>query len=390
MPIAWYPWLTYMLMGSVIAAWSYSESSYEQLMARTRKTRRDYDDDYDNSKSYDDYDYGRVEGDAVSIDDSDDYNQEQGRSLIWIAFNNTALFMIAYVLQWFTYQAATSGIAYRRFMNSIIRYHITNVTPVGGRWYNNIKTIVWIYTSGPVACFALGAFALILYYRYFHKSTTLFRPFLIWLFTIGAVLSIGAVAAGILVKEDYRGIGYAIAWSGNRTVTRYIYLGITILLMLLVGFLLTKPILQTATSAEMIRRRGGARSEYLLFAFIIPAGLGGLLVSIFRLPGLEYYDVIALLMLIPTMLAMLSYSRQISTLRIIKSLEEARLSKFTIVLAFTLLITLRFVLDPGIRVSAFDPQYEAPGSVLGVAKPLDAPAASTESKPVEKESKKHP
>lgn len=145
-------------------------------------------------------------------------------------------------------------------------------------------------------------------------------------------------------------------------VMRYIYLGVATIFMLLIGFIATRPFLQSATRAELVKRRGGARSEYLLFSVIIPAGIGGILTCLFRLPAVEYYDIIALLFLIPSLLAMLSYGRQIASLRIIRTLDDISISKAAIIISLTFALAFRIMFDPGIHVNAFDPALEKIGS----------------------------
>jgi hypothetical protein len=57
---------------------------------------------------------------------------------------------------------------------------------------------------------------------------------------------------------------------------------------------------------------------------------------------------------------MFSYGRQISTIRIVRTYEDPKISKFAIALAIVLMVSLRFGLDPGIEVNAFPKKMEKP------------------------------
>jgi hypothetical protein len=327
------------------------------------RKRRNTDDDYDNGRSYDDYDYGKLtsEDDTMAVDNSDDeQGAEFGRILIWNAVNNTALFVTAYMLMFVIYQVATSTIAYRRFLNSVIRYYITNVTPVHNNWLYNYKTIIWIYAAGPVACLLTGMVCYFLYFKYFQKNVSLMRNFLLWMFLIGAMMTFGNIASGILIKDTYRGVGYAIAWGRTSMTLRYIYIGASIVMMILVGFFTVKAFLQTATRSDLVRRRGGARLEFLFFNVLIPIGAGSVIVFFPRLPALEYYEILAVLFFIPTLLAMFSYGRQITTIRLVRTLDDIPISKSAIGIAVGVLVLCRVLLDPGIDVNAFDKELEKP------------------------------
>lgn len=330
-------------------------------MARTKKKSARYDDDYDMGKSYDDYDYGKTNDDhstELIEDDQDEEGAELGRIQIWNAINNTALFVIAYMIMFLLTQGATSGMAYRRFMNSVIRFYITNVTPYEGNWLVNAKAIIWIYSSGPVLCFLTAIASYLIYWKFFQKTVGLFRKFLLWIHVIGMLMSLGYIGSGILITDSYRGIGYVVAWSGNTMVWRYTYIGVATVLMMLVGFWTAKAFLQTATRSEMVRRRGGARIEYLFFTVLLPMLIGSFIVSLPRLPQLENYELVGLLFLMPTVIAMFSYGRQIATLRLVRSMDDVPVSKIAIALAAVILIGTRIILDPGIRVDAFDPKFE--------------------------------
>lgn len=284
---------------------------------------------------------------------------EKSKILFTNLINGISVFIASYFIMYLVYHIATGLMVMRRQWNATMFYHRTDVFPFAKQWISNPKSVVWIYATGPVVCLIVAAIAGLLYFKIFRKRTGIVKFYFLWIQLIGAMFFFGGIGAGIMVTKDYRGMGYALAWGGVSASLRIIFLILSVLLMLIVGFLVTRSFLQTAQSRDLVRRRGWLRFRFMLFNAFLPFAIGSVFVTAIRYPLVQGYDMISLLFIIPSLIAMFSFGRAISRVKMAKAEDRIGLSWGAIAFAIILTLGVRVGLQSGIPFETYDKEESA-------------------------------
>jgi len=183
--------------------------------------------------------------------------------------NSTALFVLAYLIVWLTYQFAVMVQASFSNIDSVL-YYYEIMFPIGN--YSMLWSqfnIILITAAGPFISVVLG----VIYYYVFLGRTSLgkqIRQLLVWLYLISMAFFFGAFVAGAVTHQ---GFGYVADWLYMHIVFR---IGISMIFLFLLGFLGWKTIqhLPDVSGSDSFKR---SRTAFVLSRLSIPWLAGGAL-----------------------------------------------------------------------------------------------------------------
>ena len=152
------------------------------------------------------------------------------RAYLKPAINSTSLFVLAYLIVWFTYQLGVMIQASFSDIDSVLYYYEV-MFPIGN--YSQLWSqfnIILITAAGPMLSVLMG-----IIYRYVFLGRTnpgnQMRLLLVWLYLLSMAFFFGAFVAGIITNQ---GFGYVAGWLYMNIVFR---IGISLIFLFILAFL---------------------------------------------------------------------------------------------------------------------------------------------------------
>ena len=204
--------------------------------------------------------------------------QRQRKRLLHFAVNSTILYLIAYFICYFTYQAVVMFVASRFGLNSVF-YFFEVAFPAGNNstlWSN--FNIILITFSGPFICLMLGLYYLLLKAQK-SENKGLIKLFYLWLAYHSLNFFLGGFVSGVITKQ---GLGYVIGWMYLPTFIRFGGSIIFLFLMSLIGFVNAKIFLETTNSVYWTQKK--QRPVLVMFGAILPWAFSVIFLFILKNP----------------------------------------------------------------------------------------------------------
>lgn len=213
------------------------------------------------------------------------------REYIRPAINSTALFVLAYLIVWLTYQLAVMVQASLSHIDSVLYYYEV-MFPIGNysRLWSSFN-IILITIAGPL----LSVFMGILYYYVFlgrRNPGPQMRLFLVWLYLLSMAFFFGAFVAGMITHQ---GFGYVADWLYMNIVFR---IGVSLIFLLILGFMGWNAVklLPEVSGPDSFKR---SRTAFVLSRLSVPWLIGSALMFLLRRtsfvpqhPNILAYDLI--------------------------------------------------------------------------------------------------
>lgn len=205
------------------------------------------------------------------------------------AFNGAALYILTYYLVWGLHDAAKFGLS--RFFHLRGMWTPSRVvyTMVDNEWWR--KAVVTVYGVGPALCLVVGLAAFVWFWRYARAQPGLFKLLLLWLTFHSCNAVFGALLADSFTQS---GFYYVPDWLFKMgRVLDYILAGLAGLVQLVLGYFGAVAFLQAHDSRTVMRHFN--RKLMVFSTLMVPWVVGGLFISVAKLPYLSIQEVLHLL-----------------------------------------------------------------------------------------------
>ena len=270
--------------------------------------------------------------------------QSEKRKTSFLIFANSfSLFLLSYIVLYLVSQFATIIAALFFDFPTILYY-----------WeiYFNISTAEWtpeaiktVFTTGPLVSFIIGIISVIIYSN-LKEYTSRFKLFFLWLFIHSITFFFGAILVGTLFEK---GIGHTIGWLYIMDTGKVFYSIISIFIIMITGFIITRPVLFSANSyfTNLTRRN---RKLFIHSQITIPYLAGIAVLILLREPRFMFYETFitftAALILLPVLGTYNTYQDYYF------EFEEKKpaFPWITVIITLLILLAYRFGLAEGINI----------------------------------------
>lgn len=206
---------------------------------------------------------------------------------ISITVNSTALYLISYLIVFMIHQAATVISAVIFDFPLEINYTSINFLVYKYAWtFDSVKII---FSTGPVICFLLSVFMLVISIK-FKEYDGYLKMFFLWGFVHSINLFLGSAIAGALLGE---GFGHVLIWMFMPDTGKLILTLAGLFGLAAIGFGITKLFLLSANTYYN-KQESADRKAYLFQQVLLPYIIGTIIIISFRFP-LNYYEILRLL-----------------------------------------------------------------------------------------------
>ncbi len=269
--------------------------------------------------------------------------REKRRTSLLIFANSFTLFLLSYIALYLVSQFATIIAAlFFDFPTTLYYWEI----------YFNISTADWspeaiktIFSTGPLISFLTGIISMIIYSN-LKEYTSKFKLFFLWLFIHSITFFFGAILVGTLFEK---GIGHTIGWLYIMDTGKVFYSIISIFIMLITGFIITRPVLFSANSyfTNLTRRN---RKLFIHSQITIPYLAGIVVLMLLREPRFMFYETFitftAALIILPVLGSYNTYQDYYF------EFEEKKpgFPRVTAIITLLILLAYRFGLEAGISI----------------------------------------
>lgn len=213
------------------------------------------------------------------------------RAYIRPAINSTAIFIVAYLVVWLTYQLAVMVQASFSHIDSVLYYYEV-MFPIGN--YSKLWSafnIILITIAGPLLSVFMG---ILYFYVFLGRSNPgpQTRLFLVWLYLLSMAFFFGAFVAGMITHQ---GFGYVADWLYMNIVFR---IGVALIFLLILGFMGWNAVrlLPEVSGPDSFKR---SRPAFVLSRLSVPWLVGSVLMFLLRRtsflpqhPNILAYDLI--------------------------------------------------------------------------------------------------
>jgi hypothetical protein len=204
------------------------------------------------------------------------------RHFIIISVQATLIFVSSYIAIFLFSQLASSLAATFFDYSSIIHFNDIYFYVRTDEWFADSVKVV--FAAGPISALFMGTFMLIIF-SYIRYDQGLYKMLFLWAFLHGYTLFFGGILIGTLMGK---GFGHVIAWSFIMDTGRMIYSLISISILVLIGFLVTRSFLVSANSYYSTLKTEDRR-RFITAQFLIPYIFGNAILVLMRLPDPNMY-----------------------------------------------------------------------------------------------------
>jgi hypothetical protein len=204
-----------------------------------------------------------------------------------ITANSTALYLLSYLFVFVIHQAFTLLAAW--IFSYSVEFNYTEITFLVYKYSWTFDSVKIIYSAGPVFCFMLAIFMIVVAIR-FREFDGLFKVFFLWGFVHSINLFLGSAIAGALLGE---GFGHVLTWMYIPDTGKLIFTLIGLFGLAAVGFAITKLFLLSANS-YLNMQEVSDRPQFIFYQALLPYIIGTAIIITIRLP-LGYYELLRIL-----------------------------------------------------------------------------------------------
>jgi len=261
--------------------------------------------------------------------------------------NSTTFFVLSFLTVFFLNQIVTIVTASFFDIPAVLfSYRIYWPLYTYSSLYTRAALIV-IFGIGPMLCLILG----FVFYRLFMRSQyrqVYYRQFLLWAALHGFNNFFGAYIVGVITRT---GFIYTSEWlflSNVLDVEEIVFLSVSIIIMIVAGYLSTKQFLNTAISQKIIAPR--IRVVYIFTMVLLPWMAGNSLLYLMNAPRNPFY---LLLLYFTTLLAVIPVYTNFNTttnqqLKLEGTIPRPRVSWLFLILMVAAIIGIRYGLMSGL------------------------------------------
>ena len=267
---------------------------------------------------------------------------KQEKNYYKYTINSLALYVMAYLLVYLTYQIVVMIVASSWHLDSVLFYYdlaFNDFSPLWTRF-----NIIVVTFSGPLISLLIG----ILFYKVFTnhpKVKGFMRLFVIWTALHGFNLFFGAFASGVSTDQ---GFGYVANWLYMNVFWQIFFSLLFLFTLGLIGFYTTGKFLETSNSAYRIKKEN--KNRFLLYQVILPWFIGSLVIFLVKVPNNMPYDIGNLLTMSIAIIPVM-FNRRAKPVHKYKSDRKATRIHWAYIITFILLLTsFRIWLETGLHI----------------------------------------
>ncbi len=268
--------------------------------------------------------------------------KQQEKTYFKYTINSLALYVIAYLIVYISYQLIVMIVASRWHLDSVLFYYdlaFNDFSPLWTRF-----NIIVVTFSGPLISLLIGIlFLKVIVNR--PKVKGLVKLFAIWIALHGFNLFFGAFASGVSTDQ---GFGYVANWLYLNIFWQIFFSLVFLFILGMIGYHSTGKFLETSNSAYRIQNEN--RKRFLLYQVILPWLIGGFIIYLVKVPNNMPYDVGNLLTMSLAVLPVIFNKRANPEINF-KEERKATHIQWVYILVFLLLLTsFRIWLETGLHI----------------------------------------
>jgi uncharacterized membrane protein YciS (DUF1049 family) len=261
-----------------------------------------------------------------------------------IAFNSTALYVLAYLIMHTVVQLSEVAMSYKYVIPTIITPSQLNFIIQDNEWRRS--AVILIFAVGQTLALLLAGF-FFLQLQSASERRGLAKGFYIWLVIHGCNQFFGAMAADNFVRQGFWLSPRWLFWYSNIPA---VGLGFAFAMTcMVIGYKLSLPFLKTCDSISLIRLEN--RPTLIWTMIFAPWFLGTLLINACKFPVmtlLEHSHQLSILLILISMAVGCRYDMHEMT---VQAPRRTSLSNRLIITMVVVLIAYRLVLQQGIHVN---------------------------------------
>lgn len=276
--------------------------------------------------------------------------KELRRNYLFTAINSTILFILAFLSVYYLNQFITIYTAKIFDIPAVLfSYRIYWPLYTYSSLYSRMALIL-IFGSGPLINLALG-FMFYRLYVFARWKTTFFKTYFIWAAIHSFTLFFGAYIVGVITRT---GFVYSSEWlflSNVFDVEEILFLIISVIVMVIIGYYSTKHFIMASNSSEIIEPK--LRLVYMLSKVLIPWFFGNIALFLISYPNnpmeLNLLLWVSVLVIIP-----IFTNYNTTTMRMVKlhrSNVKIRMGWLFLGILIVVMIIIRYFVHQGISFS---------------------------------------
>ena len=287
-----------------------------------------------------------------NIFDKQQFNEESAdeakfhfRNYYFYTINSTALFIISYLLVYFTYQLTVLITASRWKLDSVLFYYDLVFNDYSPLWtkYN----ILLVTFSGPFISLIIG----FLFFRFFSirpKVRGFLKLFFLWIALHGFNFFFGAFASGVAFSE---GFGYVPEWLSFNVFWQILVSLLFLFILGLIGFYTASRFLDTSNSAYRVRDEN--KLKFLFYQVFLPGLFGTTLILLVKIPNNLPYDMGNLVTLVFAIVPVMFNRYARPTIAFVGDRRPTQIKWNFIAIFVILLLAFRIGLNNGLHISLY-------------------------------------
>lgn len=202
------------------------------------------------------------------------------RVLTAATVNGTSMFLLSYLLVYFTCQVASLAMAHHQGIAAVLHYNQLEFVMKGRLWQSD--TVVLVYGIAPVAALTLAGICQIWSWT-LQRTPGNWKQFCFWGMLHGLNLGLGALITGFFTHS---GAWYALHWFPLAPKTIFILSLSASLVLIGIGLLLPYIFLQCCDSITLMQ---APNRQGMLWSMLLgPWLLGSVLLVLFKFPVSDY------------------------------------------------------------------------------------------------------
>jgi len=270
--------------------------------------------------------------------------------LIKTTINSTLSFILAFWFIYFINQAVSIATANVYSIPAVLHtYRIFWPLYTYSTLYTR-QALILIFGTGPLVCLIL---ALVFYrvYRVLRKRRINLKVLVLWMVFHGLNMFFGAYVVGVITRTGFIYTTEWIFYSNVFDIEEIIFMLISLIVLIIVGFVGTRQFIMATNAANIINPRN--RILYILGQVFLPWLIGNLLLFIFNFPNnppeLLLLYAVSFLMIVPAFTNFNMPSNKIINVKMPKSGLKTAWIYILLVIVFALV--LRTMVYQGITFS---------------------------------------
>lgn len=277
--------------------------------------------------------------------------QDNREKLTIIAVNSTVIYLISFILFHFLFQFATGFAAVGNDLNAVVHYYGTDVLPGRAGWKK--MPIIYTYITGPIFALFLAVVFKQLHFTRYKMRKGFMKLFMLWGFVHGMLFAIGSVIIGVIVKGPGSGIGVAFLWGRVPMGLQWGMMGVSVMVLVVLGFIVTKLFLQTSPTKDLIDLEYNSRPIYILCVAVIPWFVGSLLLFLINYPKYYGSNFLLWMLMVPVLIPIITFCKVNMRITLSKSRETLLVGWDYIIVCGIAILLFRLLLDSGLDMRSF-------------------------------------